>query len=70
MAQKDMPSAHERRLRRVAARKGLSMRTVRRGRERGRYVLVDPEHDAPMRSPERTHPYSFTLEEAERYLLQ
>ena len=42
MAQKDMPSAHERRLRRAAQRKGLSLRRLRRGQDRGRYVLVEP----------------------------
>jgi hypothetical protein len=32
---------------RAAQRKGLSLR---RGQDRGRYVLVDPDFDAPMRS--------------------
>jgi hypothetical protein len=70
MAQKDMLSARERRLRRAAARKGLAIRRVRRGQDRGRYLLVDPELDAPMRSQERTHPYSFSLEEAEKYVAE
>ena len=68
MAQKDMLSARERRLRRVAERKGLSLRRLRRGQDRGRYMLIDPEFDAAMRSPDRRHPHSFSLEEAERYV--
>ena len=68
MAQKEMLSARERRLRRVAERKGLSLRRLRRGQDRGRYMLIDPEFDAAMRSPDRRHPHSFSLEEAERYV--
>ena len=68
MAQKDMLSARERRLRRVAERKGLSLRRLRRGQDRGRYMLIDHEFDAAMRSPDRRHPHSFSLEEAERYV--
>jgi len=68
MAQKDMLSARERRLRRLAERQGLSLRKLRRGQDRGRYLLVDPEFDAPMRSPDRRHSHSFSLEEAERYV--
>ena len=70
MAQKDMLSARERRLRRAAQRKGLSLRKLRRGQDRGRYVLVDPDFDAPMRSLDWRHPNSFSLEEAERYLAE
>ena len=40
MAQKDMLSARERRLRRAAARKGLAIRKASRGQDRGRYVWV------------------------------
>jgi len=48
MAQKNMLSARERRLRRAAARKGLSIRKVRRGQDRGRYLVVYPDFDARM----------------------
>lgn len=68
MAQKDMPSARERRLRRAAARKGLSLRKVQRGQDRGRYQLVDPEFGGARHSESRAHPYSFSLEEAESYI--
>jgi hypothetical protein len=70
VAQKDMLSARERRLRRVALRKGLSLRKLRRGQDRGRYLLVDPEFEAPMASPDRRHPHSFSLEEAEKYFAE
>jgi len=68
MARKDMLSARERRLRRAAARKGLSIRRVRRGQDRGRYMLVDPDSNGVKTSHNRTHPYSFSLEEAEGYI--
>lgn len=70
MAQKDMPSARERRLRRAAARKGLAVRKVQRGQDRGRYQLLDPEFGGARSSPSRTHPYSFSLEEAESYVAE
>jgi hypothetical protein len=68
MAQKDMISARERRLRRAAARKGLAVRKVERGQDRGRYQLIDPEFGSARSSRSRTHPVSFSLEEAERYI--
>jgi len=70
MAQKDMLSARERRLRRAATRKGLSLRKVRKGQDRGRYLLVDPDLDAAKISHDRRHPHSFSLEEAERYIAE
>ena len=54
MAQKDMLSARERRLRRAAARKGLAIRKASRGQDRGRYFVVDPDFDGPIRSHSRT----------------
>lgn len=68
MAQKDLPASRERRLRRAAARKGLAVRRIERGKERGRYQLLDPEFGGARGSPDRAHPHSFSLEEAESYL--
>ena len=68
MAQKDMPASRERRLRRAAARKGLAVRKLERGPDRGRYQLIEPEFGSPRSSESRTHPQSFSLEEAERYV--
>ena len=68
MAQKDLPASRERRLRRAAARKGLAVRRLSRGPDRGRYRLIDPEFGTATPSPSRTHPQSFSLEEAERYM--
>jgi len=68
MAQKDMPASRERRLRRAAARKGLAVRRLERGPDRGRYQLIDPEFGTPRPSSSRTHPNSFSLEEAEGYV--
>ncbi len=70
MAQKEMVSARERRLRRAAARKRLSIRKASRGQDRGRYVIVDPDFGGAMRSHNRTFPYSFSLEEAENYIAE
>lgn len=55
-------------MRRAAARKGLSVRKVERGPDRGRYQLIDPEFGTPKASPSRAHPRSFSLEEAEGYV--
>lgn len=68
MAQKDMPASRERRLRRAAARKGLAVRKVERGKDRGRYQLIDPEFGTARTSSSRAHPDSFSLEEAESYV--
>jgi len=68
MAQKDMLASRERRMRRAAARKGLAVRKVERGHDRGRYRLIDPEFGTARPSPSRTHPTSFSLEEAEGYV--
>jgi hypothetical protein len=68
MAQKDMPASRERRMRRAAARKGLAVRKLERGKDRGRFQLIDPEFGGPRKSPDRVHPVSFSLEEAESYV--
>jgi hypothetical protein len=70
MAQKDMLSARERRLRRAAAHKRLSIRKASRGQDRGRYLVVDPDFGGAMRSNSPTHPYSFSLEEAAKYITE
>jgi hypothetical protein len=68
MARKDMPASRERRLRRAAARIGLAVRKVERGHDRGRYQLIAPEFGTAQTSPSRTHPASFSLDEAETYV--
>ncbi len=65
-----MPAARERRMRRAAARKGLAVRKLERGQERGRFQLIDPEFGGPRKSPDRAHPNSFSLEEAEGYVAE
>jgi hypothetical protein len=70
MAQKDMLSARERRLRRLATRKGLAIRKASRGHDRGRYLIVDPGFGGPIGSRNRAHPYSFSLEEGEDYIAE
>jgi hypothetical protein len=68
MARKDMPASRERRLRRAAARKGLAVRKLERGPDRGRYQLADPEFGKVRTSASREHPASFSLDEAENYI--
>ena len=70
MARKNVLAARERRLRRAAARKGLSIRKVRRGQDRGRYLVVYPDFDARMSSHNRSYPHSFSLDEAERCIAE
>lgn len=70
MAQKDMLSARERRLRRAATRRGLSVRKVDRGQDRGRYLIVDPQFGGTKSSADRAHPQSFSLQEAEAYIAE
>lgn len=70
MAQKDMLSSRERRLRRAVARKGLAIRKASRGQDRGRYVVVDPDFGGAIRSQNHAHPYSFSLEEAETFIAE
>jgi hypothetical protein len=68
MAMKDTPASRERRMRRAAARKGLVVRKLDHGRERGRFELRDLAGGAPATSPDRAHPATFSLEEAESYI--
>jgi hypothetical protein len=67
MAMKDTPASRERRMRRAAARKGLVVRKLDHGKERGRFELRDLG-GAPAASPDRAHPATFSLEEAESYI--
>jgi hypothetical protein len=48
----------------------LSIRKADRGQDRGRYLIVDPQFGGAKSSTNRMHPNSFSLEEAEAYLLQ
>jgi hypothetical protein len=68
MAQKDMLASRERRLRRAATRRGLSIRKVDRGQDCGRYLIVDPQLGGAKSSANRLHPHSFSLQEAEDYI--
>ena len=70
MAQKDMLSARERRLRRAATRRGLSIRKADRGQDRGRYLIVDPQFGGAKSSTNPAYPHSFSLQEAEAYLVK
>lgn len=61
--QTNSPASRERRLRRTAERKGLVLRKVAEGRDRGRFYVIAIDSEPPRRgSPP---PKTMTLEEAE-----
>ncbi|MDX2202348.1 MAG: hypothetical protein NW223_06350 [Hyphomicrobiaceae bacterium] len=60
--QTNTPASRERRLRRIAARKGLILRKVAEGRERGRFY-VEPEGAGPWKRGQTAA--TFTLDEIE-----
>jgi hypothetical protein len=61
--QTNSPASRERRLRRTALKKGLLLRKVAEGRERGRFYIVEVDSEPPKHgSPP---PKTMTLEEAE-----
>jgi len=63
----DSIAAREARLRRAAARRGLSIAKSRRRDARGGYRIVDPQTDAVVRDG-ASGAFSLTLEQAEAFL--
>lgn len=61
--QTNSPASRERRLRRDAERKGLTVRKIASGRERGRFVIAPADTDT--RRGRGVAPRSLTLDEAE-----
>ena len=63
-----MTNAQEKRLNRIADRKGFRLDKVGHGKGHGRFYIVNLAEGGRVRSGVIDHEYSFTLEEAEAWL--
>jgi hypothetical protein len=63
-----MSNADEKRVNRIAERKGFHLEKAGHGKGHGRFYIVNIAEGARMRSGVPDHEYSFSLEEAEVWL--
>ena len=63
-----MSNADEKRVNRIAERKGFRLEKAGHGKGHGRFYIVNIAEGARMRSGVPDHEYSFSLEEAEAWL--
>ena len=63
-----MTNAQEKRLNRIADRKGFRLDKAGHGKGHGRFYIVNLVEGGRVRSGVIDHEYSFTLEEAEAWL--
>jgi hypothetical protein len=63
-----MTNAQEKRLSRIAERKGFRLDKAGHGKGHGRFYVVNLADGGRMRSGVLEHEYSFSLEEAEAWL--
>jgi hypothetical protein len=63
-----MTNAQEKRLNRIAERKGFRLDKGGHGKGHGRFYIMNLAEGGRMRSGVRDHEYSFSLEEAEAWL--
>ncbi len=63
-----MSNADEKRLNRVAERKGFHLEKAGHGKGHGRFHIVNLAEGVRMRSGVAEHEYSFSLQEAEAWL--
>jgi hypothetical protein len=63
-----MTNAQEKRLSRIAERKGFRLDKAGHGKGHGRFYIVSLADGSRMRSGVHDHEYSFSLEEAEAWL--
>jgi len=63
-----MTNAQEKRLNRIADRKGFRLDKAGHGKGHGRFYIVNLAEGGRVRSGVIDHEYSFTLEEAEAWL--
>ena len=61
-------NAHEKRVSRIAERKGYHLEKAGHGKGHGRFCIVKVGEGARMRSDVTDHEYSFSLQEAEAWL--
>ena len=63
-----MSNADEKRVKKLAERKGFQLEKGGHGKGHGRFYLLQVAEGARMRSGVAEHEYSFSLEEAEAWL--
>jgi hypothetical protein len=63
-----MTNAEEKRINRIAERKGFRLDKAGHGKGHGRFCIINLGEAARMRSDVPDHEYSFSLEEAEAWL--
>jgi hypothetical protein len=63
-----MSNAEEKRVNRIAERKGFRLEKAGHGKAHGRFYLMNLAEGARMRSGVPDHEYSFSLEEVEAWL--
>jgi hypothetical protein len=63
-----MTNAEEKRINRIAERKGFRLDKAGHGKGHGRFYIINLAEAARMRSGVPDHEYSFSLEEAEAWL--
>ena len=63
-----MTNAEEKRVDRIAERKGFRLEKAGHGKGHGRFYIMNPAEGGRMRSGVPDHEYSFSLEEAEAWL--
>jgi hypothetical protein len=63
-----LSNAEEKRVQKLAERKGFHLEKAGHGKSHGRFYIMDVAEGARMRSGVAEHEYSFLLEEAEAWL--
>jgi hypothetical protein len=63
-----LSNADEKRVQKLAERKGFHLEKAGHGKSHGRFYIMDVAEGARMRSGVAEHEYSFLLEEAEAWL--
>jgi hypothetical protein len=66
--ERPMTNAQEKRLKRIAERKGFRLDKAGHGKGHGRFYIMNLAEGCRMRSGVLDHEYSFSLEEAEAWL--
>ena len=64
-----MSNAEEKRVSRLAERKGFHLEKAGHGKGHGRFCIMSPAGGGRMRSGVHDHEYYFTLDEAEAWLI-
>ncbi len=65
-----MTNSHEKRVNRIAEGKGYRLEKVGKGAHHGRFSIVKVAEGSRAASGNQSDPYSFSLEEAEAWLIK